>query len=50
MTVPYVDNIKLTLLVELVDEEVERLPKKTIGKFMNLNIPKIRILEKVHHQ
>ena len=46
MTVPYVDNIKLTLLVELVDEEVERLPKKTIGKFMNLNIPKIRIFGK----
>ena len=40
------DNIKLTLLVELVDEEVERLPKKTIGKFMNLNIPKIRIFGK----
>ena len=45
MTVPYVDNIKLTLLVELVNEEVERLPK-TIGKFMNLNIPKIRIFRK----
>ena len=28
MTVPYVDNIKLSLIVELVDQEVERLPKQ----------------------
>ena len=28
MTVPYVDNIKLLLIVELVDHEIERLPVK----------------------
>ena len=28
MTVPYVDNIKLLLIVELVDHEIERLPSK----------------------
>ncbi len=46
MTVPYIDNIKLLLIVELVEYEVDRLPNKTFGKFMNLNIPKIRIYGK----
>ena len=46
MTVPYVDNIKLFLIVELVDHEIERLPSKKIGKFMNLNISKIKIYGK----
>ena len=46
MTVPYVDNIKLLLIVELVDHEIERLPSKKIGKFMNLNISKIKIYGK----
>ena len=39
MTVPYVDNIKLLLIVES-DHEIERLPSKKIGKFMNVNISK----------
>ena len=46
MTVPYIDNIKLLLIVELVENEVERLPKKKFGKFMNFNIPKIKIYGK----
>ena len=46
MTVPYVDNIKLFLIVELVDHEIERLPSKKMGKFMNLNISKIKIYGK----
>ena len=46
MTVPYVDNIKLSLIVELVDQEVERLPNKKTGKFMNPIIPKIKIYGK----
>ena len=45
MTVPYIDNIKLMLIVELVEKEVERLPKK-FSKLMNLNIPKIKIYGK----
>ena len=40
MTVPYIDNIKLMLIVELVEKEGERLPKKKFSKLMNLNIPK----------
>ena len=46
MTVPYIDNIKLMLIVELVEKEVERLPKKKFSKLMNLNIPKIKIYGK----
>ena len=46
MTLPYVDNIKLFLIVELVDHEIERLPSKKMGKFMNLNISKIKIYGK----
>ena len=46
MTVPYIDNIKLLLIVELVEDEVERLPSKTFGKFMNVKIPKIKIYGK----
>ena len=46
MTVPYVDNIKLFLIVELVDHEIERLPSKKMGKFMDLNISKIKIYGK----
>ena len=46
MTVPYVDNVKLSLIVDLVEHEVERLPSRTFGKFMNLNIPKIKLYGK----
>ena len=46
MTVPYIDNIKLLLIVELVEDEVERLPSKKFGKFMNVKIPKIKIYGK----
>ena len=47
MTVPYIDNIKLLLIVELVEDEIERLPSKTFGKFMNVKIPKIKIYGKI---
>ena len=41
MTVPYIENIKLTLLVELVEKEIDRLPKQTFTKLMNTKIQKI---------
>mgnify|MGYP000714882769 FL=1 len=43
MTVPYIENIKLTLLVELVEKEIDRLPKQTFTKLMNTKIQKIKI-------
>lgn len=46
MTVPYVDNIKLVLIVELVENEIHRLPKENFTKFMNFKIPKIKIYGK----
>ena len=43
MTVPYIENIKLTLLVELVEKEIDRLPKQTFTKLTNTKIQKIKI-------
>ena len=43
MTVPYIENIKLKLLVELVEKEIDRLPKQIITKLMNIKIQKIKI-------
>jgi len=43
MTVPYIENIKLTLLVELDEEESCRFPKKNFTKLMNIKIQKIKI-------
>ena len=40
MTVPYIDNIKLTLIVELVENEVERLPRKKIWKIYEFKYSK----------
>ena len=42
MTVPYIDNIKLLLIVELVEDDIERLPSKTFGKFMNVKFQKLK--------
>ena len=47
MTVPYIENIKLTLLVELVEKEIDRLPKQTFTKLMNTKIQKIKIKGKI---
>lgn len=46
ITVPYIDNIKLLLIVELTENEIERLPSKTFRNFMNLKVPKIKIYGK----
>ena len=46
MTVPYVENVKLSLIVELVDKEFERYPKQIFSRILGIKIPKIKILEK----
>ena len=43
MTVPYIENIKLSLLVELVETEIDRLPQKSFAKLLNIKIKKIKI-------
>ena len=43
MTVPYIENIKLSLFVELVETEIERLPQKSFKKLLNIKINKIKI-------
>ncbi len=46
MTVPYVENIKLTLVVELVAEEFERIPRQMNCSILGLKFPKIKIFGK----
>lgn len=46
MTVPYVENIKLTLVVELVEEEFERIPRVTNCSILGLKLPKIKMYGK----
>ena len=46
MTVPYVENIKLTLVVELVEEEFERIPSAMNCSILGLQFPKIKIFGK----
>ena len=46
MTVPYVENIKLTLVVELVDEKFERLPRIMSCNILGMKFPKIKIFGK----
>ena len=43
MTVPYIENIKLSLFVELVETEIDRLPQKSFKKLLNIKINKIKI-------
>ena len=43
MTVPYIENIKLSLLVELVEKEIDRFPQQTFTNLMNIKIQKIKI-------
>jgi|TARA_B100000131_G_C17768180_1_gene472123 serine kinase of HPr protein (carbohydrate metabolism regulator) len=47
MTVPYVENVKLSLIVELVDKEFERYPKQIFSRILGIKIPKIKIFGKV---
>ena len=46
MTVPYVENIKLTLVVELVEEEFERIPEMMSCSILGMKFPKIKIFGK----
>ena len=46
MTVPYVENIKLTLVVELVEEQFERIPRIMSCNILGMKFPKIKIFGK----
>ena len=46
MTVPYVENIKLTLVVELVEEEFERIPAMMSCNILGIKFPKIKLFGK----
>ena len=46
MTVPYIENIKLTLVVELVEEEFERIPRMMSCSILGMKFPKIKIFGK----
>ena len=46
MTVPYVENIKLTLVVELVEEEFERIPGMMSCSILGIKFPKIKLFGK----
>ena len=43
MTVPYVENVKLTLVVELVEEKFERIPRTMNCNILGIKFPKIKI-------
>ena len=43
MTVPYVENIKLTLVVELVEKQFERIPRTMNCNILGIKFPKIKI-------
>ena len=46
MTVPYVENVKLTLVVELVEEKFERVPWMMSCSILGIKFPKIKIFGK----
>ncbi len=46
MTVPYVENIKLVLVVELVKEEFERIPRMMSCNILGKKFPIIKIFGK----
>lgn len=46
MKVPYIENIKLSMIIQLVDKEIDRLPKIRKKKLLGLNFPLIKIFSK----
>ena len=46
MTVPYVENVRLFLVVELVEEEFERMPGMMSCSILGIKLPKIKIFGK----
>ena len=43
ITVPFVDQIKLKMVVKLIKERLERLPKKKFCKLIGIDIPLLTI-------
>ena len=46
MTVPYVENVRLFLVVELVEKEFERMPGMMSCSILGIKFPKIKIFGK----
>ena len=46
ITVPFIENVKLSLFVELIDKEGERMPEKEKKILLGVKIPKIQIFGK----
>ena len=44
--VPYIENIKLRMIIQLVDKEIDRLPKIKKKKLLGFNFPLIKIFPK----
>ena len=44
--VPYIEDVKLKMIVQLIDKQPERIPLKEEKKFLNLNIKFIKIIGK----
>ena len=44
--VPFIENVKLNMIVQLIDKPPERIPKKEEKKLLNLNIKFIKIIGK----
>ena len=42
-TVPYIEGIRLKLVIKLTDEEIERIPKKNQTNLFGLKFPKLEI-------
>ena len=43
ITVPFVEQVKLRMVVKLINEKLERLPKKKICKLLGVDIPLLTI-------
>ena len=43
ITVPYIEGIRLKLVIKLTDEEIERIPKKNQTNLFGLKFPKLEI-------
>ena len=43
ITVPYIEGVRLKLVVKLTDKEIERIPKKIQTNLLGLKFPKLEI-------
>ena len=43
ITVPYIEAIRLKLVIKLTDKEIERIPKKNQTNLLGLKFPKLEI-------